>query len=93
MTKKYQITPVIRLVKDEASTKFHVKNDDYFGTIASILSLIKQQIKKDGHPQADVFITILKNIEEDLIYLQKNYQIKARKKNKNMIPKGRLTNQ
>lgn len=93
MTKKYQITPVVRLVKDETSTKFHVKNDDYFGTIAAVLSLMKQQIIKNNHPQAAVFNTILKNIEEDLLYLQKNYQIKARKRNKTIIPKGKLTNQ
>lgn len=44
--KKYKIKPLVWFVRDETSVKFHVENDDYFGTIAAVLSLIKQQIKK-----------------------------------------------
>jgi hypothetical protein len=30
-----------------SSVKFHVKSDDYFGTLATILSLVKQDILDD----------------------------------------------
>lgn len=92
-TKKYKITPLVWFVRDEASVKFHVENDDYFGTIAAVLSLIKQQIKKDNCPNAATLNKILKNLEKDSMYLQKNYQINPKMRNKNKIPKGKLTNQ
>lgn len=93
MPKKYQIKALGSFVKDEASVRFHVENDDYFGTIAAVLSLVKQQIKKDGHPNATILSKILKDLESDLLILQKEYQIKPKNKNKNIRPKGKLINQ
>jgi hypothetical protein len=93
MPKKYKITPLIWCVKDEASTKFHIKNNDYFGTIATVLSLIKQQIKKDDVKNAAALEKTLKNLETDLLFLQKNYQINPKIRNKNMTPKGKLKSQ
>lgn len=99
MPKKYRITPTLRLLKDEASVKFHIQSDDYFGTIAAVLNLLKQQIKKDGRTDAAVLNKTLKNLETDLLFLQKNYKIKVRPqispraKNKKSKPKGRLRSQ
>lgn len=93
MVKKYQINPLVWMVRDEASVKFHVKNNDYFGTIASILSLIKQELKKDGCADAAVFEKIFKNLEDDLLFLQKNYHINPNRKNKKSTPKGKLISQ
>ncbi len=93
MIKKYKITPLVWCVRDEASVKFHVENKDYFGTIATILSLIKQEIKKDSGPKTATLNKILKNLETDLLYLQKNYQIKPKSKKKNKTPKGKLISQ
>jgi hypothetical protein len=93
MPKKYQITPLVWCVRDEASVKFHVENDDYFGTMAAVLSLLKQQLKKDSSPKTATFNKILKNLENDLLYLQKNYQIKPKSKKKNRTPKGKLISQ
>ncbi len=97
--KKYQLTPILHLLKDEASVKFHVQSDDYFGTIATVLNLLKQQIKKDGCDNAAVLNKTLDNLEKDLMFLQKNYeinlrpQISPRMKNKNSKPKGKLKSQ
>ncbi len=91
--KKYKITPLVWCVRDKASVKFHVENDDYFGTIAAVLSLIKQQIKKDDCANAATLNKILKNLEKELMFLQKNYQINPKIKNKNKIPKGKLISQ
>jgi hypothetical protein len=53
---------------------FHIKSDDYFGTLATILELIKQDIEnKKETPNID---ETLKNIVKDLMYLQKHYTIK-----------------
>lgn len=99
MSKKYQITPRLRLIKDEASVRFHVKSEDYFGTIATVLSLLKQEIKKDRHLQTAVLVKTLKNLESDLLFLQKNYRIGLKSqsspkiKNSKITPKGKLKSQ
>ena len=99
MPKKYQITPLLYLVKDEESVKFHIESEDYFGTIATVLGLLKQQIKKDGRLNATALEKTLKNLEDDLLFLQKNYQIglknqiKPKIKKRKMIPKGKLKSQ
>lgn len=93
MPKKYQLKPSISYVKDEASVKFHVENNDYFGTIAAVLSLVKQKIKKDKHPNSEGLEKILKNLETDLMILQTSYQIKPKNKKKKSNPNGKLINQ
>lgn len=53
----------------QKSVKFHVESDDYFGTLATILGLLRQtsNIGKGNK--------ILKRLEKDLMFLQKNYRI------------------
>lgn len=92
-TKKYKITPLVWFVRDETSVNFHVENNDYFGTIAAVLSLVKQKIKKDSRPDAAILEKILKNLEKELMYLQKNYQINPKSRDKKIIPKGKLISQ
>ena len=91
--KRYKIKPLFLLVRDEKSTKFHIENNDYFGTIATILNLIKHEIKKNGLINKDVLNKTLDNLNNDLIFLQDNYQINPRIKNKNTTPKGKLKSQ
>lgn len=93
MSKNYQIEPLVYLVKDADSVKWHVKNDDYFGTIATVISLIRQNLKENNRYDAAVLEKLLTNLETDLVILQNNYQIKARTKNKNKTPKGKLKSQ
>ena len=45
--------------------EFHIKNNDYFGTLATVLDLVRQSKNNKA----------LKNIKNDLIYLQNNYCI------------------
>jgi len=78
MAKKYDIKPLILLLRDEDSVRFHVKNDDYFGTIATIISLIKQKTKKEC-PNNPLLEKALNNLETDLMFLQKNYKITKKK--------------
>jgi hypothetical protein len=99
MIKRYKIKTLTRTVRDEASVRFHVASDDYFGTLATILSLLKQDIKKSGRSDSGRLLAMLKDLENDLIFLQKNYRVsprlqtKPKTKNKKMIPKGRLISQ
>lgn len=50
--------------------EFHVKSGDYFGSLAAIIDLVNQSLEKDSQQ-----IKILDKLKNDLIFLQKNYQI------------------
>jgi len=52
------------------SIEFHTKSDDYFGTLATVLSLIKQTPENNKQ-----HIRTLDNLIKDLLYLQKEYII------------------
>ena len=54
------------------SLEFHVKSDDYFGTLATVLDLIKQQIFGD---KKNKLKSAIESKVSELMYLQKNYQI------------------
>jgi len=75
MIKNYKIKSQALTIKDEASVKFHIESGDYFGTIATILSLIEQEIKDNQFKNAPRIKKALKNLEKDLLLCQKDYQI------------------
>jgi len=52
------------------SLEFHIKSDDYFGTLATVLSLVRQAPENIK----ERFKT-LDNIVKDLMYLQEWYKI------------------
>lgn len=52
------------------SVKFHIKSNDYFGTLATIISMVKQQPNNIKDNQ-----DILDDVEKQLIFLQHNYKI------------------
>lgn len=96
--KKYKIKKTKpQLLKDEASVRFHVDNNDYFGTAATILKLLKQHIdqviKKTPKEERMLINKSFKNLEADLIILQNNYQIKANQKKGKTEVKGKLKSQ
>lgn len=55
------------------SIELHIKSNDYFGTLATVLSLIRQSPKNIKEN-----LKVLNGIEKDLVYLQKYYEIKER---------------
>ena len=57
----------------QKSVKFHLINDDYFGTLATVLGLLRQ-ISQESKADKK-YILALKNIEKELMYLQKGYTI------------------
>ena len=54
----------------------HIDQDDYFGTLATVLNMARQTLEKDMRgPKKNWHIKLLQSLEEDLIYLQENYKI------------------
>ena len=54
----------------QKSIKFHIKVGDYFGTLATVISLIKQTPEYISQ-----HIKSLDKLEKDLVYLQEKYKI------------------
>jgi len=46
---RYSLTATLHNVPmDEVSLQFHIKKNDYFGTLATVLDLISQNLRKKG---------------------------------------------
>jgi len=59
-------------IKNKDNLKFHIESDDYFGTLATVLSLQEQNLSEYKKFKVS---KILKNKIDELMYLQKNYKI------------------
>lgn len=57
-------------MKNLNNLKFHIKSGDYFGTLATILSLIAQKYENEKLNKK-----IIKGVINDLMILQNNYKI------------------
>jgi hypothetical protein len=52
--------------------EFHVKSDDYFGTLATVLDLLKQHVFEGAEsPERKT----IENKVKELLFLQNNYKI------------------
>lgn len=60
------------------SVEFHIKSNDYFGTLATVLDLIKQNLQEYTLPK-DISNSLSKKVEE-LMYLQNNYILVKKEK-------------
>jgi hypothetical protein len=60
--------------------KFHIKSDDYFGTLAAKIDLAKQTFEDDLNKTQlkKQQLKTLGKLKNDLVFLQKNYQITKR---------------
>ena len=61
--------------EEEKSLEFHVEVGDYFGTLASVLTLINEKIESTDKDYIKVNHSCLKSAIKDLMYLQKEYKI------------------
>lgn len=91
--KKYQLKNKAWLLKDQASVNFHVKHDDYFDTMASILSLLKDNINDLNEEEKKLMIKVFDNLITDSLYLQANYLITPKKKKREKSPTGKEISQ
>lgn len=62
------------------SLKFHIDNDNYFITLDTIIRLIRE-----NPDNIKMNIKILKNIEDNLMFLQRKYKIINLKKKEKML--------
>ena len=58
---------------DEHNIEFHIAENDYFGTLATTLDLLRQVIEERGYQTEDA--DLLRRIIDDLLYLQANHTI------------------
>ena len=56
----------------ESSIQFHIENSDYFGTVATILDLVSQDLRKNGQNRN---AEILQRLRDNLVYLQRSHRI------------------
>lgn len=61
---------VIKWKMSQKIVKFHIKSNDYFGTLATVLSMTKQVPK-----YIEKHIESLDKLEKDLMFFQKEYKI------------------
>jgi hypothetical protein len=55
---------------------FHVEADDYFGTLATVLDLLRQEIERRGAREKHA--EVLGRVAQDLVYLQRNFRIERK---------------
>lgn len=57
---------------NEKSLQFHIQQNDCFGTLATVLDLVSQDLRKKGHRgNAET----LRRLRDRLMYLQQGYRI------------------
>lgn len=57
---------------NKRNLEFHIKSDDYFGTLATVLDLLRQNLNPFNQKREKK--TLEKQVKE-LMYLQKNYKV------------------
>jgi hypothetical protein len=55
------------------SIRFHIDSGDYFGTLATVLDLLRQDGNKNGHTTEHN--ELLETLIGELLYLQASYRI------------------
>lgn len=74
-------------VRDELPGKrtrgisFHIKNDDYFATLATIMGLLEDSLRstmRGSAPPQFLYISILHDLKDDLLHLQRHYRIEKK---------------
>jgi len=58
--------------------EFHIKSNDYFGTLATLMQLMADAVASGDARARARCIATLKELSEDLVYLQERYSIKKR---------------
>jgi hypothetical protein len=68
------------MVKEsKRSIQFHVDSGDYFGTLGTVLDLLRQDIEQAGCGRRGLDAAkLLEEVREDLLYLQEEYRIMRR---------------
>jgi hypothetical protein len=57
---------------NEANLQFHIDENDYFGTLATVLDLVSQDLRKKGNRSN---AETLFRLQDRLMYLQQGYRL------------------
>ncbi len=57
----------------EESIQFHVRSNDYFGTLATEIDLLRQDARRRGYTRKHD--AVLRDLRDELIYLQRGFRI------------------
>jgi len=58
---------------NEKNVEFHIAANEYFGTLATTLDLLRQAVEERGYRAEHA--ELLQRITDDLLYLQANHTI------------------
>jgi len=67
-----------------SGVEFHIASDDYFGTLATVLDLLRQDMSKSGRKEKHK--TLLGMLVGELLYLQDRYKIIKMEKGREKTP-------
>lgn len=67
----------------EASIQFHIEKNDYFGTLATVIDLVSQDLQKNGQNRN---AEILQRLRDNLVYLQRSHRI-TKLRDKRKVPR------
>jgi hypothetical protein len=70
----YFIFPAHNRSMTEESIQFHIRSNDYFGTLATVLDLLRQDAQRGYTERHDA---TLQRLRDDLVYLQRHCRIVA----------------
>jgi hypothetical protein len=68
---------------DEAGLQFHIEQNDYFGTLATVLDLVIQDMRKKGESRNAE--TLLRS-RDRLMHLQRGYRIEKNEPISSSLP-------
>ena len=57
---------------DQESLQFHIEHNDYFGTLATVLDLVSQDLAKQGYDRHE---GTLRRLRDNLLYLQHSHRL------------------
>jgi hypothetical protein len=60
---------------DQQSLQFHIQENDYFGTLATVLDLIRQDLNRHGYNRYEA---TLASLRDDLVHLQQSHHIEEK---------------
>lgn len=87
----------LSFLRDAESVRFHVDNNDYFATVATILKLLEKHLDEALETVSPAEKKLIKktfhNLESDLMILQNNYQIKTNQNKGKTEARGILNSQ
>ena len=69
--------------KRRRGLEFHIRINDYFGTLATVLDLLRQDMEQSDEKQKNT--ELLRRVRDDLQYLQESHEIRQKRKNIKLV--------